>query len=463
VSPNIYGAFLEPIKRTVYGRIYDPRSPFADEDGFRKDLITLLRELKVTNVRYPGGNMVSGYNWEDGIGPKDKRPARLELAWNQVDSNQVGTDEYIKFMGKIGAENILCVNAGTGTVDQARHWVEYCNTDRGTYYSGLRRQNGHPQPYKITHWGIGNEVDGPWQMGYKNVEDYCKFALEAAKLMKWTDTSIRITASGSANYFNDEFPDADWIKWNRTVLTELRQYIDYLSIHRYWEDKTKDYYTFMSGAEDLEEKIGITASLIKEVSTKYRLKKPVYIAFDEYAVAIPPNYLNGICLAQYLNAFIRHADIVKQANYTQLSELVADSKGGFYKTPISHVFQLYSNNCMGTSLDIQVLCDQFDAGLYKHIPYLDVTAVYDRSQKRVIINVVNRNKDQAITAEILPQTGGWGPRGIVNILDGNDLQATNGPDRSNVSVKQQSIGVGKDKLTYTFPPHSFCQLILEQR
>src|SRR6056297_3492044 len=187
IDPNIYGAFVEPIRNVVYGNVYDPESPFADENGFRKDFINLIKELNIRNVRWPGGNFVSGYNWEDGIGPKDQRPARLDLAWNEIETNQMGTDEYAKFCSLIGADNFLCINAGTGTLNEARHWIEYCNYEKGTYYSDLRRKYGNEEPFNVKYVGLGNEIDGPWQMGQKSAEDYCKFALEAGKLIALVD------------------------------------------------------------------------------------------------------------------------------------------------------------------------------------------------------------------------------------------------------------------------------------
>ena len=200
VDPNIYGAFVEPIRTVVYGTIYDPKSPLAEENGFRKDFIELVKELKIPVVRWPGGNFVSGYNWKDGVGPKDQRPARLDLAWHQIESNQMGTDEYVKLCGLIGAENFICINAGLGTLDEARHWIEYCNYEKGTYYSDLRRKYGNEKPFNVKYWALGNEIDGPWQMGQKSAEDYCKFAVEAAKNMQWVDRNAKFIACGASNY-----------------------------------------------------------------------------------------------------------------------------------------------------------------------------------------------------------------------------------------------------------------------
>jgi alpha-N-arabinofuranosidase len=232
IDPKIYGVFMEPIQftgkeqglpetaslNTLYGSLYDPASPLADENGFRTDYIEAMKELKITNMRWPGGNYAMGYNWQDGIGPKNKRPARINLAWNGVDTNRVGTDEWVELNKAIGSENVVCVNLGLGTIDDARYWVEYSNYSKGTYYSDLRAKNGHEQPYNIKIWDLGNEVDGaPWELGHKSAEDYVKIAREAAKAMKSVDDTIQFVASGSSYYESS----GAWVEWNRKVLAAL--------------------------------------------------------------------------------------------------------------------------------------------------------------------------------------------------------------------------------------------------
>jgi len=283
IDPKIYGVFMEPIhfngKRmglpdtvdfnTLYGNLYDPSSPLADKNGFRKDYIDAMKELKITNMRWPGGNFVMGYNWQDGIGPKEKRPARINLAWGGIDNNHVGTDEWMQLNKAIGCENVVCVNLGLSTIMDACYWVEYCNFKKGTYYSDLRAKNGHPEPYNVKIWDLGNEVDGaPWELGYKNAEDYVKIGREAAKAMKAVDNSIKLVASGSSYYENS----GQWIDWNRKVLAGLGDMIDYISIHRYWEN-SKDYYTYMGeSAMDFEEKIKIPAAEIEAVKAMKNFK-----------------------------------------------------------------------------------------------------------------------------------------------------------------------------------------------
>ncbi|HEY5550264.1 MAG TPA: alpha-N-arabinofuranosidase, partial [Opitutaceae bacterium] len=251
VDPRIYGIFMEPIGRnrpdgtfnTLYGPVYDPESPLADEHGFRKDMIEAARELQLTNMRWPGGNFTASYDWRDGIGPKEQRPKRRELAWGVVERNQVGTDEWIQLNEAIGSENVVCVNGGTGTIMDAAYWVEYCNAPVGSYWADKRAEYGHPEPYGIKYWCLGNEVDGsPWIIAYHNVDDYLKWAVEAAKAMRRSSpgTKLEFIANGSSYYRED----MDWVEWNWKVIKGLYGIADYLSIHRYW-DPSDDYYVLL--------------------------------------------------------------------------------------------------------------------------------------------------------------------------------------------------------------------------
>ncbi|MEJ2615345.1 MAG: hypothetical protein P8Z35_10320, partial [Ignavibacteriaceae bacterium] len=336
IDPNIYGVFMEPIHfsgrrmglpdtvsfNTMYGNLYDPSSPLADKNGFRKDYIDAGKELKVTNMRWPGGNYVMGYNWKDGIGPKDQRPVRINLAWGGIDNNHVGIDEWIELNKAIGSENILCVNLGLGTIMNAVHEVEYCNYPGRTYYSDLRAKYGHSQPYNIKIWDLGNVVDGaPWELGHKDADDYVKIAREAAKAMRAVDHSIELVASGSSYYEST----GKWVDWNRKVLSGLGDMIQYISIHRYWE-RSDDYYSFMGqSAMDFDEKIRVTADEIDAVRTMKDFKNPIYISFDEWGT-FGRNLRAVLPIAQCFNSFIRHADIVKMANFTMFTSLLSSDR-----------------------------------------------------------------------------------------------------------------------------------------
>ncbi|HEY5041935.1 MAG TPA: alpha-L-arabinofuranosidase C-terminal domain-containing protein, partial [Verrucomicrobiae bacterium] len=403
IDPNIYGGFLEPIRSVVYGTIYDPKSSLADANGFRKDFVQLIKDLHIPVVRWPGGNYVSGYNWEDGIGPQDQRPARLDLAWHQIDNNQMGTDEYAKLCSLIEAENFVCINAGLGTLDQARHWIEYCNYPQGTYYSDLRRKHGNEQPFNVKYWSLGNEIDGPWQPGQKNAEDYCKFAFEAAKIMRWVDGNVKFIADGASNYR----PNNDWIAWDDYVLQHLMGSIDYLSVHRYATEALngdRSFSAMMCLGLDIDQKINIIKGLIEKAEMESGSKRPVYISFDEWSAG-GATLTGSLMVAQHLNSFIRHADIVKMANITMLSSLVGNSPDGDYKNALYQAFYLYSNNARGTALNVHVDSEKYSNKVFSEIPYLDVTAVFNDSAKTLVVNVVNRNETDAITSDILLQSG----------------------------------------------------------
>lgn len=470
IDPNIYGMFMEPIqfnpkrfdlneppRNTLYGTLYYPGSPFANKDGFDTRYIDAAKELKITNVRWPGGNYTAGYNWQDGIGPKDKRPARKELAWGWVETNHVGTDEWIKLNKAIGSENVICLNFGTGTIDDARYWVEYCNSEPGSYFADLRAKYGSVKPYKIKYWDLGNEVDGePWIMGFKDAEDYCKLAKEAAKIMRYTDNSIQLIASGSSYYT----PDGRWVDRNLKVITELRDVADYISIHRYWEN-SPDYYTYMGqSAMDMEEKITVPAYLISVVRAKYKIARPIYISFDEWA-PFGRGLLPTLAVAQCFNSFIRHADVVKMANFTMLPAILErDKDKGLFKTPLFYTFKLFTNNCLGTSLNVSVECDTFNtSSYYKGIPYLDVTCVYAKETKSLVINVVNRHKEKAITAEISNTSGAFAGKARVEEINSADIQTAYTFDKQKeyVPVPKVVEAMGHE-FNYSFPAHSFTQM-----
>ena len=458
VDPKIYGAFVEPIRSVVYGTIYDPQSSLADENGFRKDFIDLVKELKIPVVRWPGGNYVSGYNWEDGIGPKDQRPATLDLAWNQIESNQMGTDEYVKLCQLIGAENFICINAGLGTLDQARHWVEYCNYPKGTYYSDLRRGYGNEEPFGVTYWALGNEIDGPWQTGQKNAEDYCKFALEAAKIMRLVDRNIKFIASGASNYR----PGIDWIEWNDYILQHMVGNIDYLSVHRYAREALggdRSFSATMSLGLDIDQKIDIVEALIKKAMAQSGSNRPVYISFDEYSGG-GNNLTGSLVLAQHLNSFIRHADFVKMANITMLSSLVGNSPDGDFKNALYLAFFLYSNNAHGTSLDVYSDSETYSNNIFNSIPYLDVTAIMNDAAKTLVVNVVNRHETNTLNCDIVLQSGEFSGIAAVKELNGDSVTSTNTKTRQGITISNKEIQFQGNRISYSFPAHSLTQMLI---
>lgn len=463
VDPNIYGAFVEPIRTVVYGSIYDPKSPLANENGFRKDYIQLVKELKIPVVRWPGGNFVSGYNWQDGIGPKDQRPARLDLAWHQIESNQMGTDEYVKFCSLIGAESFICINAGLGTLDDARHWIEYCNYEKGTYYSDLRRRYGNEKPFNVKYWALGNEIDGPWQSGQKSAEDYCKFALEAAKNMQWVDRNVKFIACGASNYRTN----IDWIGWNDYVLEHLAGKVDYLSIHRYVREALAGDTSFsgmMSLGLDVDQKIDVIRALIKKAMVKSGSARPVYISFDEWSAGggggAGSTLTGSLMVAQHLNSFIRHADVVKMANITMLTSLVGTSPEGDFKNALYQPFYLYSNNSHGTSLDVYVDCEKYSNKIFNDVPYLDVTAVLNESAKTLVVNVVNRHEANALASDVVLQSGEFTGTATIKEINAASVSSTNTRTNEAVAITSKDLTFQGNKINCSFPAHSFTQMLI---
>jgi len=485
VNKNIYGNFVEHLGRCVYGGIYDTASSLSDKKGFRSDVMTAVKELKPSIIRYPGGNFVSNYNWLDGVGPKQDRIPRLELAWGTLETNQFGTNEFIEFTKAIGAEPYFCVNMGTGTIEEARRWVEYCNVKEGPYYAGLRAKHGYPEPHNIKYWSLGNEMDGPWQMGHLDVEDYCKKAREAAKLMVRTSPEIKLIAAGSSNYREGADPD----HWNQTVLRELKDVIDYIAIHIYVGNPDSNYYNFMSTPLVVEQRTKIIKGMIDQVmqTANRQNRDPIYIAWDEYNVwyrarrgasargknALEEKYNleDALVIAGFLNAFVRNADVVKMANMAQLVNVIAPvftSETGMFKQTIFYPLQLFANNVFGTSLDVLVDCKKYSTGKFfiglgesttqqKDVPYLDVSATYKDAE--IIICVVNRNKDEPVTSDIISQQGIFSGTFTIYEVNGPDIKSVNDFNKENVkSITRPAINVNGSQFTYTFPAHSFTLL-----
>ena len=475
IDPNIYGSFLEPVSRgpgrgVVYGPLYDPESPRSDQNGFRKEYLQQIKELKVSAVRWPGGNFVSGYNWQDGIGPKEQRPVMLDLSRHRKESNQMGTDEYAAFCKLVGAENFICINAGTGTIEDAARWVEYCNAPAGTRYADLRVKYGHPEPYHVKYWALGNEPDGPWQLGHKNKEDYAKFAIEAAKMMRGADEKILLVAAGSSNFplvTKRYDPKDGWTDWNDYVLDQMAGYIDYISLHRYAAQALRGldkpgFADEMSLGLEINRIIKIVQGQIEKAMAKSETDRPIYISFDEYS-ARSNNLAGPLLLAQHLNAFIRHADIVKMANLTFLSSLVGLTPEGDFKTSLYYPFYLYSNKCRGTALDVYTRCESYSNKVFKDIPYLDVTAVLNASDGALVVNVVNRSETEAIPAEIDLQSGAYTGKGQVHLINADSIEATNTATEEKVRIATSDLAFTGQRISHTFPAHSFTQLEIALR
>jgi alpha-N-arabinofuranosidase len=475
VHPHVFGNFVEHLGRCIYGGVFEEGSPLADGDGFRQDVMQAARALGVTLLRWPGGNFASGYNWKDGIGPRDQRPVRRDHAWGALESNRFGTDEFLTYAERLKVEPYLCINAGLGSVEDARNWVEYTNEAGNTYWAQQRRKNGRDQPWGVKIWGLGNEIDGPWQLGHKNAEDYAKFALEAAKAMRRADESIKLIASGSSDFR----PGADWVGWNRTVLEKLRNEVDYISLHTYVGNRTNNFEQFLSFSRDVDDRIEVVKGLIQAVRVGNPNARPIHIAFDEwnvwYRTLVPGsteyeiartgleeiyNFEDALAMGVFLNSFIRHADVVKMANLAQLVNVIAPiftSKQGLYLQTTYFPLAEYAKQRGNLALDLLVDSPQYKPDRGRALGYLDVSATYDPKARQVFLNVLNRSEKTDITARIQNVAGA--PSGPVSVWELNhpDLKAVHSFAKDTVVrpvTRTVSVKAGADGFEYTFPRHS---------
>jgi alpha-N-arabinofuranosidase len=471
IDPNLFGNFIEHLGRCIYGGVYDEGSKLADGEGFRQDVLEAARKLHVTQLRWPGGNFVSGYHWQDGVGPKDTRPARYDLAWFQRESNRFGTDEFVSYCRKLGAEPYLCVNVGNGTLDEAMHWVEYCNHPGGTYFSDLRKKYGHAEPYRVKYWGVGNEIYGDWQIGHKNAHDYATAAVEFAKVMRWMDPTIKLVACGSGE------PD-----WDRPVLEALVNHVDYISAHHYTlTDDLKDYYEILGAVAQMEATIRTSAMVAETVSQKARKSPPVATAFDEWNILnnwsdgqkrddphkfeVPYNLRDALWVATALNALERNCRTVRMANLAQLVNDIAviyTTPAGLLLRTTYFPLELYANRSGPIALDALVDAPRFETKNFGSPMYLDVSSTYDEEKRRLALAVVNRRKEGDVVGTVDLAGVRAKPGGRAFLITGSDPDAQNTFENPRaVSTQEVKFSASGSRWEYRFPRHSISWLEFE--
>lgn len=466
---RIFGTFVEHLGRCVYGGIYEPGHPTADKNGFRQDVLALTRELGVTIARYPGGNFLSGYNWEDGVGPKHKRPVKLDLAWGSTETNEFGTNEFIDWCRLTDIEPMFGVNLGTRGPDEARNFLEYCNHPGGTYWSDLRRSHGYEEPHNIRFWCLGNEMDGPWQIGQKTAYEYGRIAKETGKVMRGIcDEMLIYNADGSAESSGDRLELAacgsshidmpTYATWEYEVLDHCFDQVDYISLHQYFRNDADDVATFLTSIDRLDTFIREVASIADAVAAKRRSSKRIMLALDEWNVwykahkpsdlkkpgwpKAPPlleeiyNFEDALVVGGALITMLNNADRVKVACLAQLVNVIGaiftETGGPAWRQTIFHPFALTSRYARGEVLRTKVKTDTYSAGKVADAPLLVSTAVHDPATGTVTVFALNRSTDQEMdfTAELR----GFGQRVLVEALELHDadLKAVNSkeqPDR----------------------------------
>ena len=444
ISPLLFSGFAEHMGRCVYQGIYDPASPQADENGLRKDVLAALRELNFRSMRYPGGNFVSGYRWEDGVGPRDQRPARRELAWQSIESNQFGTDEFMRFCREIDTEPMLAVNLGAGSIQDAANLVEYCNAPPGSQYANMRAANGSEDPFGVKFWCLGNEMDGPWQIGHLDAVEYGKKAREAAKLMRLQDDSIELVLCGSSSSQMPSYPD-----WDRIGLELCWDLVQYHSMHYYAGNPGDDTPSFLSLSAAFEDHVDTVAAVLRYVKAKTRSKHDVYLSWDEWNVWYKARELSdrrgrwteaphlieevynledALVVAQWLNVFLRRADVLKIACIAQIVNVIAPiltRNDGVLKQTIYYPLLTFSRMASGNSLDLLVESPRYETRQFGDMPLLDVSSSHDAAAGKNAIFIVNRSQNERLPVEIR-----WGdllPKRVSSAwqLAGDDPKAFN--------------------------------------
>jgi len=468
ISPLLFSGFAEHMGRCIYGGIYDPASPHADEHGLRRDVLAALRDLNLRSVRYPGGNFLSGYNWEDGIGPKDQRPRRRDLAWKSIETNQFGTDEFLHFCRELNAEPMLAVNMGTGTIQDAANLVEYCNAPVGTVYG-----DGHADPYGVKYWCVGNEMDGPWQIGQLEADEYGKKALEAAKMMRWHDPSIETVSCGSSNARMPTYPD-----WDRTTLEIAWEHVNYHSMHYYATNEKNDTASYLALSADLEDYVDTLAGVLRYVKAKRRSKHDVYLSWDEWNVWYKDRSSDGnwteaphlseevynledaLVVAQWMNVFLRKSDVLKIAFLAQIVNVISPittTRDGLLKHTTYYPIMLFGRMASGNSLDVAVKAPLIETREFGDVSVLDVASSHNTETGTNALFIVNRSQTDSVTVDLCWQA--LKPARVTSAYQvaGTDPKAANSFEHPECIVARpiKAPDVNNGTGTLRLPPLSF--------
>ena len=461
IDKRLYGSFIEHLGRAVYTGIYQPGHPSADEEGFRQDVIDLVKELDVPIIRYPGGNFVSNFFWEDSVGPKAERKKRLDLAWRTFESNEVGLGEFANWCKKVHSEMMMAVNLGTRGTADALNLLEYCNLDTNTYYADLRRSHGVDKPYGIKTWCLGNEMDGPWQVGHKTAVEYGHLAAETAKAMKIMDDSLEFVVCGSSNIEMPTFP-----QWEASTLEEAYEYVDYISLHQYYGNRRNDTADFFAKTQDLENFLHSVISTCDFIKAKKRSKKEICLSFDEWNVLyhttdadndemakkpwqVAPhllediyNFEDAILNGLILITFLKHADRIKIACLAQLVNVIApimtETDGKAWRQTIFYPFLHASKYGRGVALTPVVSTGTHDTSQHSQVTDIESAAVYNEEKGEVTIFAVNRNTENDIDFEAdIRGFEGYQVKEYI-VMESDDMKLANSAAASPVAPKTRT-------------------------
>ncbi len=486
VERRLFGSFVEHLGRCVYDGIHEPGHPTADADGFRQDVLELVKELGVSTIRYPGGNFVSGFRWEDSVGPLGARPRRLDLAWHSTEPNVVGLDEFARWLSKTGSELMYAVNLGTRGVQEALDVLEYTNIRSGTMLSDARVANGRSEPYAVKMWCLGNEMDGPWQLGHRSAEDYGKLASQVAKGMRQLDPSLELVVCGSSNAQMDSFGS-----WERTVLEHTYEDVDFISCHAYYEERNGDAASFLASAVDMDHFIESVVATADSVGAALKSAKRINISFDEWNVWYVSRYhdvdqitdietwpvaprlledsysvLDAVVVGSLLISLLKHADRVTAASLAQLVNVIApimtEPGGATWRQTTFFPFAITSRLATGMALDVKLQSDSYNTARFGTVNLVDAVATHDEENGSTSIFLVNRNQSDSTTVSIdVSHLGGVSIAETHTLADDDMYAANTLEDQDRVRVAENaSARVENGMLTVLLPPVSWSAISL---
>jgi alpha-L-arabinofuranosidase len=486
IDRRLFGSFVEHLGRSVYDGIFEPTHPTADEAGFRTDVLALVRELGVAAIRYPGGNFVSGFRWEDSVGPVAERPQRLDLAWHSRESNQVGLHEFADWLEKAGSELMYAVNLGTRGVQEALDVQEYTTIRSGTTLSDARIANGRPEPFAISMWCLGNEMDGPWQLGHRSADDYGKLAAQTARGMRQLDDRIQLVVCGSSSSSMPTFGE-----WERTVLEHTYDEVDFVSCHAYYAEKDGDTASFLASSVDMDRFIEVVADTADAVKAAKGSTKTMQISFDEWNIWYIDRYhdedkhtdiddwptaprlledsytvLDAVVFGSLLISLLKHADRVTSASLAQLVNVIAPimtEPGGIaWRQTTFFPFAITSRLARGVALDARVEAQTYSTAEFGDVPLIDAVATWDDESKSIAVFLVNRDTSGPATVTIDIEGLAGGTVTEAWTLSDDDIRAANtldNPERVGV-VANDSVQISGSTLTVTLPAVSWTAVAL---
>ncbi len=488
IDRRLFGGFVEHLGRHVYDGIHEPGHPSADSDGFRRDVVELVKELGVTTIRYPGGNFVSGFRWEDSVGPREQRPRRLDLAWHSTETNEVGLHEFSSWLEKVGSELMLAVNLGTRGVAEALDLLEYCNIPGGTTTSELRRAHGRDEPFAVRMWCLGNEMDGPWQLGHRSADDYGKLAAMTARAMRQLDPGVQLVVCGSSARDMPTFGT-----WERTVLEHSYDDVDYISCHAYYSEKGGDRASYLASGVDMDLFIEEVVAIADAVGAARGSDKRIDISFDEWNIwdierfetvdkitgignwPIAPrlledrySVLDAVVFGSLMISLLKHADRVTSASLAQLVNVIApimtEPGGPAWRQTTFFPFATTSRLARGEAVRIGIDVPGYETARFGTVPLVDAVATRDADAGESAVFLVNRSQAEAVTIELDVASLGAARLVSAETLADDDLEAANTlehPDRVALAPNASAV-VADGRLRIELPPVSWTAVALAQ-